>query len=295
MSTPIKASTQEHLDIEDITNNIVLYKTGAASLVLRLNAVNFNLLSAQEQEAIIFSYAGLLNSLSFPIQILIRSQKKDISNYIKVIQAQEARQINPILKSRIIAYRHFIEKIVKERNVLDKKFYVIIPFQSSELGISSSAINPLAKSPQKLPYEKSYIIEKALNSLEPKRDHLMRQFTHLNLNPKQLSTQDLIQLFYNIYNPDSDETVQITNSQNYQAPITQAQETPTIKNIIQNPPSPPVISAAKTQQANPSQPYRQTPPQKATSPTSSSLENHSPKTNSSQPPATRQPQKLYDQ
>lgn len=219
MSTPIKASTQDHLDVEDVTNNIILQKDGSASIVLKVSAVNFALLSEEEQDAIIYTYAGLLNSLSFPIQILIRSQKKDITDYVKLLGDQEKLQVNPLMKQRITAYRQFVEALVKERNVLDKKFYVIIPFSRTELGLTTSTFSPIQTRPQALPFDKSYIIQKALNSLEPKRDHLLRQFARLGLTVKQLTTQELIQLLYIIYNPDAAEGIQTVPSNQYQSPM----------------------------------------------------------------------------
>ena len=81
MADNIKASTQEHLDIYTIRNHIVFLKDGSCALVMRTTAINFNLLSEEEQDATIYAYAGLLNSLSFSIQILIRSQRKNISDY----------------------------------------------------------------------------------------------------------------------------------------------------------------------------------------------------------------------
>lgn len=219
MLSPIKATTQEHLDILDITNNLILLKDGSASMVIKLKAVNFDLLSFDEQEATIYAYASLLNSLSFSVQILIRSEKKDISNYLKSINNQLNAAVNPVIKDRLMKYQKFIEKTVKERNVLDKKFYIIVPFSRLELGLSNS-MNPLAKT-DSLPYDKAYIIQKALNSLEPKRDHLLRQFAHLNLNPRPLNTQELIQLFYEIYNPDATQTTQIATSKQYETPIVQ--------------------------------------------------------------------------
>jgi hypothetical protein len=238
----IRATTQDHLSIEDVTHNIIMLKDGACAMVLKLSAINFDLLSEQEQDSIIFSYAGLLNSLSFPIQILIRSQKKDISNYLRLLQSQEIKVLNPVIKTRIIAYREFVERMVKERNVLDKTFYVVIPFSTVELGISQS-FSLTGNKPQKLPYDKNYIIQKALNSLEPKRDHLLRLFSHLNLSPKQLSTQELIQLFYNIYNPDSHEGVSLTTPQQYQQSMVQSSSpltspTPSATNPNPQPPAP---------------------------------------------------------
>lgn len=218
---PIRATTQDHLDIEDILQNIILLEDGGAAMILRVGAVNFNLLSEEEQDAIIFAYAAMLNSLTFPTQILIRSQQKDITNYLKLLESQEHTQANPLMRSRLNSYRQFVENLVKERRVLDKKCYVIIPFFRTELGLTSSSFPfPGKKESKGLPYSKAYILEKALASLEPKRDHLLRQFSRIGLNARQLSTRELIELFYAIYNPKS--AAPALTSQSDIAPLTQS-------------------------------------------------------------------------
>ena len=83
--TPVRATSQEHLDIEDIRDDLVIMKDGGAVLVITTTAINFGLLSEREQDATIYAYAALLNSLTFPIQILIRSQKKDITGYLRLL------------------------------------------------------------------------------------------------------------------------------------------------------------------------------------------------------------------
>ena len=82
---PVRASTQEAIPIEDIRDNLVILKDGSAALILQVSALNFDLLSQREQEALIFAYGSLLNSLSFSIQIFIRSQKKDITGYLGLL------------------------------------------------------------------------------------------------------------------------------------------------------------------------------------------------------------------
>jgi len=211
-------TTQSHLDIEDIVQNIVLLKDGGCVLVLKIGAVNFNLLSEEEQDAIIYAYAALLNSLTFPIQILIRSQRKDITNYLKLLENQQQQQTNPIMRDRLEQYRQFVQRLVKERQVLDKRCYVAIPFFRIDLGLTSSS--------NTLPFDKSYIIEKALSSLETKRDHLIRQFGRIGLSAKQLTTQELIELFYTIYNPRaaSINLDQQKINQTFSSPITLSPE-----------------------------------------------------------------------
>jgi len=196
---PIRASTQQFTEIEDVVQNIVLFVDGSCALILSVTAVNFGLLSEKEQEAIIYAYAGILNSLSFPIQILIRSKHKDITAYLKLLEDKEKEQSNPKLAHSIHGYRAFIESTVKEKEVLDKKFYIIVPFSSLELGSSASVLFGSKK--RGLPYAKSYIIERALIALLPKRDHLQRLLGRLGLRSQQLTTEQLIQLFFSLYNP----------------------------------------------------------------------------------------------
>src|SRR3990167_5603640 len=99
--TPIRATTQEFLEIEDIRDDLVLLGDGTCVMIIETTAVNFGLLSEKEQEALIYAYSGLLNSLSFPVQIYLRSKHKDISAYLKRLEEAEARQTNPTLATRI--------------------------------------------------------------------------------------------------------------------------------------------------------------------------------------------------
>lgn len=199
----IKSSTQEHLDIYTIKNHLVFLKDGSCSLVLKTTALNFNLLSEEEQDATIYTYAGLLNSLSFSIQILIRSQRKNISDYITLLDTSIQTSQSQKVKESLLSYRQFVKSLVKENRVLEKKFYIIITFSAVELGITKSTFNPFSKDPQKPPFELEYIEEKASMALYPRRDHIIRQFARIGLKASQLTTTELVSLFYSIYNQSS--------------------------------------------------------------------------------------------
>lgn len=196
---PIRSSTQAFTEIEDIDHDIVLFVDGSCAMVLTTTAVNFGLLSEKEQEAIIYAYAGLLNSLSFPIQILVRSQHKDITSYLRLLEEQERRQKNPKLVRGIADYRAFVAATVREKEVLDKKFYIVIPFSALELGVSPRVL--FGSKARGLPYDKAFIFEKALTVLIPKRDHIMRLLNRLGLRGRQLTSEQLVRLFFGIYNP----------------------------------------------------------------------------------------------
>ena len=193
-------STQDHLDIDDILNDIVILKDGSACMVLEVSAVNFGLLSEREQDATIYAYAQLLNSLTFSIQIVIISKRKDISAYIEKLDAYLAKIDTPKLKDQLTKYRDFVKAIVRQGNVLDKKFYISIPFSSLELGVGSAVKSIGGKAPKHtLPRE--YIIDRAVTNLMPKRDHLLRLLARIGLKGRQLTSSELLQLFFVSYNP----------------------------------------------------------------------------------------------
>lgn len=198
---PIRGSTQVFTEIEDIDEDIILFVDGSAAMILSTTAVNFGLLSEKEQEAIIYAYAGLLNSLSFPIQLLIRSQHKDITSYLRLLEDQENKQKNPKLAASIKNYRMFVAETVKEKEVLDKKFFIIIPFSSLELGVSTKVLFGSKK--KGLPYPSAHIFEKALMVLTPKRDQLFRLLHRLGLRAAQLTNEQIMQLMFSFYNPGS--------------------------------------------------------------------------------------------
>lgn len=199
IGAPIRASTQDFLDIETILDDIVILRDGSASIAIETTAVNFGLLSEEEQDALIYAYAAFLNSLSFPLQIVILSKRMDISLYIERITREEQQQSNETVKLRLKRYKEFIMSIVKENRVLEKKFYLVISFSSVELGVKGALSGNNKK--KKLPLPIDYILSRAKTSLLPKRDHVLRQIARVGLKGRQLTTQELVEIFYNIYNP----------------------------------------------------------------------------------------------
>ena len=191
-TSPVKATTQQFIEIEEIQDDIVLLKDYSAVLLIEISAVNFWLLSSEEQMSIIYAYGSLLNSLSFPLQILILSKKMDISNYLDYLDQRIEKTNDEILKTRLKSYKEFIKNIVKKNTVLEKRFFFVIPFSPLELGISGVNTSYL---------KKDYVLSRAKTSLYPKRDHLLRLLAKIGLSGKVLQKQELTELFYNLYNP----------------------------------------------------------------------------------------------
>jgi len=207
LSTPDRAlmsTTQALIPVIDVADGVVIYKNGGAALIMESTSLNFGLLSEREQQGVIASYAGLLNSFNFPVQIVVRSQRKDITNYMKYLDAAENNISNEKLIILMKDYKIFIREAIQKRNVLSKLFYIIIPFTPYELGVTKSMAVTFSpgKGEKTLPFARNYVVRKARVALYPKRDHLIRQAQRLGVRLKPLSNEELITLFYDIYNQD---------------------------------------------------------------------------------------------
>lgn len=227
----VKASTQEHLDIEDIIDDLVVLKTGWVALVMSTTAVNFDLLSEAEQDATIYAYGAFLNSLTFPLQTLIRSKKADITAYFNTLEEAEKNQPNPDLKNQITKYKDFIQATVQQKTVLDKKFYLVINYSTATAGFGLGKKTPTRTS-------KVQLVETAKVALAPRRDHVIKQTARLGLLTRQLTTQELVELFYDIYNPAPAGTQRVLLDSN-------SYTTPLVQPAIENPAAPPVPAVAQ--------------------------------------------------
>jgi len=215
----LKGTTQDHLSLEDIVNDTIILKDGSCAYILEVSSVNFDLLSEIEQEAMIYAYASLLNSLTFPIQIFIHSALKDVTNYLNYLYSWEEKTTDLLLKKQISHYRQFVGQVVEKNNVLTKSFYVIVPFFSLELGLQGVRSNlplpsflnffQIKKSTgniaTSLPLDKKTLLERAKANLEPKKLHLIRALGRLGLRARQLKTAQLVSFFYSIYNQEKIE------------------------------------------------------------------------------------------
>ncbi|MEK7522210.1 MAG: hypothetical protein AAB569_01400 [Patescibacteria group bacterium] len=193
-TSPVKASTQSFIEIEEIKDDVVLMKDFSAAAVIEVGAVNFWLLSSEEQSSMIYAYSELLNSLSFPVQILILSKKIDVSIYLDYLEEKINKQSVDILKKRMVGYREFIKSIIKINTVLEKRFFFVVPFSPLEMGISGANPGSL---------NKEYVFTRAKTALYPKRDNLLRLITKIGLKGSILQRQELTELYYNLYNPSA--------------------------------------------------------------------------------------------
>lgn len=198
----ITASTQDHIEVRDIIDDLIMTKNGGITLVVQTTAVNFDLLSEYEQDNKIYAFAGLLNSLNFTIQILVKTNRIDITKYLDYLKTETNRAMSPGLKKQLIIYTTFIQNLIVTNDVLDKKFYIVIPYHPSTANIG----NPIkvAKATESGPeMVKDKLVEKAKIFLYPKRDHVIKQLGRMGLQGHQLTSEELLEVIYDIYNPES--------------------------------------------------------------------------------------------
>lgn len=191
------STTQQFTEIVDIVDEIVLLKGGNASLIIEITASNFALLSKRDQDTKIYSYAAFLNSLTFPVQILIRNKRVDITSYLKLLEEQERKTTNPLLARQIMLYREFIHEMVKINVVLNKTFYIVLSYSPLEGGSAPTL-------EQKNMSQKDWAILNAKKALTIKAESVHGQLRRFALSTKTLQKKELVKLFYDIFNESTE-------------------------------------------------------------------------------------------
>lgn len=209
-------SAQKFLDISEIREDLVMLKDGTLRAVVAVSSINFALKSMDEQNAIVQAYMQFLNGLDFPIQVVIQSRKMNIDGYLQRLQENEKTQMNDLLKKQIRDYRDFIKQLVKMGDIMQKRFFVVIPY------------NPIGKAEN--PGQKSFgdrlsdILSPKLGikmsderfqkyrfEMELRVNQIISGLSSMSLNAVQLDTQNLIELFYTVYNPDVFDLQRLAN------------------------------------------------------------------------------------
>ena len=196
------SSTQKYVDVEEMRDGVMVLKSGALRAALLVSSINFDLKSSQEQDAIIAQYQAFLNSLDFPVQIVISSRRFNIAPYIDLLKDQEVQQQNELLRFQISEYKNFIENLTEVSNIMAKFFYIIVPFSPSE-DEQSGLIGKLLGifSPKRSIGSDGEQFETYKNQLLQRVDHVRAALTSTGVKVTQLNTEEIIELLYNSYNP----------------------------------------------------------------------------------------------
>jgi hypothetical protein len=196
-------STQQHVLIAEIKNDTVVMRDGTLRAVILVSSINFALKNEDEQNAIVSSYVSFLNTLEYPLQIIIQSRKLYIKPYLDKLLQRERDQTNELLRTMIADYRSYITELTSLGDIMSKQFYVIVPYdplsnkRKSFWSRASEVFNPARG--VKLKGER---FMKRKDELDARLRQIESGLTSMGLTIARLDTQALIELFYSTYNPD---------------------------------------------------------------------------------------------
>jgi len=199
----ITQSTQLFLDTAEIKNDTVIMKDGSLRAVMMVSSLNFALKSEDEQNAVVSSYVSFLNFLDFPIQVVIQSRKLDISKYQKRLADREKEITNELLRRQMINYQTYVNELVDLGDIMSKRFFVVIPYRAvedSKRGFFARLTDVLT--PGKVIKLNQQKFDKYRYTLNQRVEHVKMHIRELGLETVVLDTQSLIELYYNVYNPD---------------------------------------------------------------------------------------------
>jgi len=196
-------ATKQHLMINEVKEDTVVMKDGTLRGVLMVSSINFSLKNEDEQNAIISSYVSFLNSLEYPLQIVIQSRSLNISPYLAKLTKREAEQTNELLRVQIADYRSFVAQLVEMSNITSKTFYVVVPYDP----LSNRSKTFWARFGEVLnPATTVKLKDKRFKTRKRDLDMRLRLVESglmgIGLEVVRLDTQSLIEMYYSTFNPD---------------------------------------------------------------------------------------------
>lgn len=212
-------STQEILKFAEIHDGIVIAKTGELRAILMVSSINFALKSEQEQNAIVYAYQNFLNSLNFPIQIVMQSKKLDLSKYLAGLKETANRQTNELLHMQTIDYIDFVEKLINVANIMDKKFFVVVPLMPPPK-MTSASLKPGAPTMPRITLEEFNAYKEELSQ---RVQVIASGLSSIGMRSAQLNTQQVIELLYSIYNPEESNKQKFAQYQTLTSPMVESE------------------------------------------------------------------------
>ena len=194
---------QQKITIEDIRDGVIIMPGGDLRGILIASSVNFSLKSTEEQDALIFKYQGFLNSLDFPVQILMVSRHLNIDEYLTSIEQKRKEQTNELLRIQIAEYLDFIKNLVQVGNIMDQSFYVIVPLPKVEK--KESGIAEKLGLFQKTGNEEIKSFDELKTQLWQRVGYVSSGLENIGVRSSILNTNELIELYYRLYNPEAKE------------------------------------------------------------------------------------------
>lgn len=203
-----KASTQRFMPVAEIRNDTILLKNGGLRAVLAVEALNFNLKSETEQQGIIAGYGSFVNTITFPLQIVIRSTRTNIDEYLEKVRDVGEKHENELLKQQTLGYANFMQKLIDVADIMQKRFYVVVPYDLNTRRKTMFEqffdwLNPDDSASKA--GTRARLFNSEAKHLAERVELISSGLANIGLHPKRLSTRELIELMYQIYNPKTSQ------------------------------------------------------------------------------------------
>lgn len=210
-------ATQKFIEIRGVKNGILILKNGGLRQILMVSGLNFDLKSEDEQNAITQGYQAFLNSLSFTVQIFVHSRKLNIDGYIQKLAATELQEPNPLLRNQLGEYREFIRSFVSGNTIMTKTFFVVVPFDAIQIpelgqkvtnrlfGLLSKKTKPAEPAQTQESADEGRYFQQNASQLSQRVDQVTAGLNQMGLRAVPLNDDEVIELFYNLYNPETSE------------------------------------------------------------------------------------------
>jgi len=196
-------SSQDLLNIEEIRDGVAILKNKGMRVVLMASSINFGLKSQEEQDAIISQYQSFLNSLDFSIQFFITSRDLDIRPYTDMLRDRAEQETEELLRIQTNEYIDFIQNFIETERIVSKAFYIVIPFDPAVVSMNKGGLSGLFS------FGKKKTVEVANEDFEEKKSQLFQRadtisqgLSGIGVRTAALNTEELIELYYRLYNPD---------------------------------------------------------------------------------------------
>ncbi|HSX45289.1 MAG TPA: hypothetical protein VLF39_04280 [Candidatus Saccharimonadales bacterium] len=220
-------STQNMLQIAEIRDGLVIMNDGSFRSIVMARSINFDLMSPDERETIEYAYQGFLNSLHFPVQIFIRTERVDIRPYLERLDNLRRQQDNMLLALLMEDYIGYVEELASQTNIMDKKFYLVVPYfpvADIQKAITQSKnfftglIDMFNKKARRVTINEAEL-NNAKVELRERVQGVLAGLQQASIKALPLDTQELIELYYDIYNPDTATRQQLKNFDGISEPV----------------------------------------------------------------------------
>ncbi len=195
----MQTSTQDFLEINQIREGVIVLKNKALRAIIMVSSLNFALKSEDEQVAIISQFQNFLNSLNFTTQIIVQSRKLNITSYLEKLSEFESKQENELLQIQTTGYREFVESLIKEGTIMNKTFYMVLPYTLAESPEFSGISSPWKKI--EIPALTEENFQRCKLQLRQRIEFTISGLRRCGVKSIPLTTAEIIELFWGIHHP----------------------------------------------------------------------------------------------